>query len=137
MKSEISAYIVFILFIMLTVVLAFSPTILGIDVAFLEKEVESEIVNGIITASSIIFGFQFVSFRVPRKGKERLFYSFVFLYEALLIGFVGFSYLQNVAINGYLTGGTLILAFTSLITVLLWVILFSFLDFIRDIHSVI
>jgi hypothetical protein len=100
------------------------------ETPFDSTKVDSEIVNGILTASSIIFGFQFAFFRVPRNKKARIAWAGIFLGEALNIGFVGYNYLQTTMSYGYLSTYTLVLAFLSLAVNLLLTVVLAFLDWI-------
>jgi len=129
-KSEKFIYLFFVLaflaaiFLLLFVVFSWDVTIFHVT------EVESEIVNGILTASSIIFGFQSAFFKVPRKGKVRIFWISVFIGEALVIGSVGYNYVNSVMSLGYLTTNTLLSAFFSLALNLFNTVLLAFVDFL-------
>lgn len=79
-----------------------------------EAKVESEIVNGLITVSGLIFAFQPTFFRHPKEGILRLVYLAIFLVEGLLLGLTGYNYVVSTLDLGYLTTSTLLFASGSL-----------------------
>lgn len=80
----------------------------------MEKEVNSEIVNGIITVSGLIFAFQPAIFRVKKKGFYRPLFLAIFSVEGILLGLIGYNFIMNALNLGYLSGYTLFLASGSL-----------------------
>lgn len=79
-----------------------------------EAKVESEIVNGLVTVSGVIFAFQPTFFRRPKEGILRLAYLAIFLVEAVLLGLTGYNYVVSTLDLGYLTISTLLFAAGSL-----------------------
>lgn len=128
-KSENFIYLFFILAFLVALFLLFFVVFLWQTTIVHGAEVESEIVNGILTASSIIFGFQPAFFKVPKRGKVRIFWISVFLGEALVIGSVGYNYVNSVMSLGYLTTNTLLSAFFSLALNLFYTVVLAFVDF--------
>jgi len=80
-----------------------------------EVMVESEIVNGLVTVSGLIFAFQPTFFRKPRNTILRMMFMAIFLVESLLLGITGYSYVTDTLTLGNLSVFTLLTAFSSLI----------------------
>ena len=80
-----------------------------------EAKVESEIVNGLVTVSGLIFAFQPTFFRKPKNTLLRLMFTAIFLVESLLLGITGYSYVTDTLAMGNLSVFTLLSAFSSLI----------------------
>lgn len=100
--------------------------------SFQTTQVDSEIVNGILTAASIIFGFQFAFFKVPAIKKARSIWVFVYIFEAFNIGLVGFRYVDDTMVLGYLSVYALLSAYLVLVVTLLFTVVLSFLDFLLN-----
>jgi hypothetical protein len=79
-----------------------------------EAKVESEIVNGLVTVSGLIFAFQPTFFKAPKVGTLRLMFTAIFLVEDLLLGITGYSYVTSTLNLGYLSTFTLLCASSSL-----------------------
>jgi len=91
------------------------------------KEVDSEVVNGILTVSGIIFGFQFAVFR-PTKWIDRIAMIGILLLEVTALGVVGTVYVKDV-LYGAITTNTLLAVFLAFAYVLLSTVMFAVLDF--------
>jgi hypothetical protein len=77
-------------------------------------KVESEIVNGLVTVSSLIFAFQPTFFKTSKRGTLRLAFTAIFLVEGILLTLTGYSYVINTLNQGYLSISTLFIASGSL-----------------------
>ena len=57
-----------------------------------EKEVNSEIVIGIVTVSGLIFAFQPTIFKIKKTGFYRILFLAIFSVEGLVLGLVGYNF---------------------------------------------
>ena len=92
-------------------------------------EVDAEIVNGILTVSGIIFGFEFAFFKAPNKI-ARILWLFSLISQMFLIGWVGFKYLSDTMSYGYLTTNTLLSAYLSFSFVLFFTIVLGLFEWV-------
>ena len=79
-----------------------------------EAKIESEIINGLVTVSGLIFAFQPTFFRAPKASTLRLMFTAIFLVEGLLLGITGYNYVTSTLNLGYLSTYTLLCASNSL-----------------------
>jgi len=87
---------------------------------------DPEIVNGILTVSSLIFAFQFAFFRY--KGKVRMGWVGILITQLLLIAGVGFKYVSDTISYGYLTTNTLLSAYLTFAYILLMTMVLALID---------
>ena len=113
------APILAVLFIAM-VILAFMPVLVLFFIfpkaVFSEAKVETEIINGLVTVSGLIFVFQPTFFKATRtrSPKLRLMVMAIFLVEVALFVITGYSYVSNTLSQGYLSTSTLFTAVGSL-----------------------
>ena len=94
--------------------------IIAIRLAFLsgvphEREVNSGIIIGIVTVSGLIFAFQPTIFKIKKTGFYRILFLAMFSVEGLVLGLVGYNFSINALSLDHLTGGSLFLAYSSLV----------------------
>ena len=100
-------------------IFAFVPTI-ALSLVFStgvshEKEINPEIVTGLVTVSGLIFVFQPTILRVKKTGFYRILFLAIFSGEGIMIGLVGYNFIIDALNSGYyLSGDTLLLASGSL-----------------------
>jgi len=90
-------------------------------------EIDSEVINGILTVSGIIFGFQFAFFKAP-KGKTRIVWIALLLIEVIALGLVGAKYVND-ALYGSLTTNTLLTVFLGFVFILFSTVMFAAFDY--------
>ena len=95
-----------------------------------EARVESEIVNGLVTVSGLIFAFQPTFFKKPKNSLLRLMFMAIFLVESLLLGITGYSYVTDTLKMGNLSVFTLLTAFSSLILNISMTVFFVLADLV-------
>jgi membrane-associated HD superfamily phosphohydrolase len=93
----------------------------------MKERVEATTVNGIITVSSIIFGFSTFQVR-ERREIRRVIFLLIFSLQVIVLSVVGFSYYASNIVLGYATVLTMTLATTSLYvnlfsSLLIWLLL--------------
>jgi len=93
-----------------------------------EAKVETEIINGLVTVSGLIFAFQPMFFIVPKAGKVRVMFMAIFFLEGLLLGFTGYNYVTSTLDLGYLSTITLLCASGSLFINVSMTLFFVFAD---------
>jgi hypothetical protein len=96
------------------------------------KEVNSEIVIGIVTVSGLIFAFQPTIFKIKKIGFYRILFLAIFSLEGLLLGIVGYNFNANAQNLGYLTEDSLFLATASLFFNLVMSAYFVVLDLLMQ-----
>lgn len=94
------------------------------------QKVDSEIVNGLVTVSGLIFAFQPTYFKIPRKGRLRLHSTAIFSVEGLLLGITGYSYVSSTLDLGFLSRYTLFIASGSLVYNIFMTIFFMLADLV-------
>jgi len=92
------------------------------------KEVDPEIINGILTVSVILFGLSSFSLggerRPDTRFKEAILFI-IFVYQAIVLAFAGNSYFGDYLKNGYATVETLLFALISLdVNIFTWLLTF-------------
>jgi len=90
-------------------------------------KIDPEVVNGILTVSGIVFGFQFAFFKAP-KGKVRVLWVIGLVSQVFSLAFVGLRYVSDTMSYGYLTTNTLLLANFDFALILLFTTVFASLD---------
>jgi hypothetical protein len=113
-------------------VLAFLPVVITVLTfagrVSLDAKVESDIVNGIVTVSGLIFAFQPSFFRKPKDTVLRLMFTAIFLVESLLLGITAYSYVVDTLSIGSLSEYTLLMAVGSLILNISMMVFFVIVD---------
>jgi len=95
------------------------------------QEVDSEIVNGILTASSIIFGLQFAFFKPPNRIL-RLFWVLGIAFEVMMISFSGYYYMVDTMSYGFLTTRSLMSVYLTFGMILAYTMIFAILGLITS-----
>jgi sterol desaturase/sphingolipid hydroxylase (fatty acid hydroxylase superfamily) len=120
-------------------VLAFLPVIITVSTfagrVSLDAKVESDIVNGIVTVSGLIFAFQPSFFRKPKDTALRLMFTAIFLVESLLLGLTAYSYVVDALSIGGLSEYTLLIALGSLILNISMIVFFVIVDLAVHSHQ--
>jgi hypothetical protein len=89
-------------------------------------EVDSETINGILTVSGIIFGFQFAFFKTP-KEKGRIIWIILFLCEVVFLAIAATVYV-HATIYGIITTDTLLFVFLSFLFILASTVFIAMID---------
>jgi hypothetical protein len=110
-------------------ILLLAPLLLWGNTAFNVAKVDSETVNGILTVSGIVFGFQFAFFKAP-KGKARALWVFGLISQVILLAFTSSRYVADTISYGYLTTNTLLVTNFNFAFILLFTIIFAILDWV-------
>jgi hypothetical protein len=101
-----------------------------------EKEVNSEIVIGIVTVSGLIFAFQPTIFKIKKIGFYRILFLVIFSVEGLVLGLVGYNFSVSALSSDHLTGDSLFLAYSSLVVSLVMSAYFVLVDLVMQTEEV-
>ena len=88
---------------------------------------DPEVVNGILTVSGIVFGFQFAFFKTP-KEKTRILWVVILICEVFSIAWVGFRYVSDTMSYAFLTTNTLLSTYLAFALILFFTIILAILD---------